>query len=81
MFFAQPESEIFHGVLYLVSDCSGVEDQLLSCNDQSLSVCSDVWVIDMCGKCLQILTHFYVGAIKKLLIPDCSYIWIFFKQP
>ena len=33
MLLAQPASEIFHGVVDLVSDCLGVEGLLLSCND------------------------------------------------
>ena len=41
MLFAQPASWILDNVVDLVCHCPGVEGLLLSCHDQSLSVCSD----------------------------------------
>ena len=73
-------SWILHSVVDLVCHCPGVEELLLSCHDQRLGVCFDVAFIELlicaCHVC-NFRHTFAPGTMQRLLIPCCSFIWLF----
>ena len=80
MLLAQPASGILHSVVDLVCHCPGVKGLLLSYHDQSLGFCTDVAFIKplMCeGHVCNFWHTFVPGAMQKLFIPGCSFIWLF----
>ena len=80
MLLAQPASGILHSAVDLVCHCLGVESLLLSCHEQSFGVCSDVVFIEplICAGHVCNFWHTVVpGAMQRLFIPGCSFIWLF----
>ena len=80
MLNAQAASEILHSVVDLVCHCPEAESLLLNYHDQSLGVCSDVAFIEplTCAGHIRDFWHTFVpGAMQKLLIPGCCFIWLF----
>ena len=59
--------------------CPGVEGLLLSCHDQSLNVCFYVAFIEplTCAAMSATSDTSVPGAMQRLLIPSCSFIWLF----